>query len=139
MSSTRQASPARVKIGGQKRTGSIPSCSSGRFSVGCVANGITAAWQRSRRSRRKTPNGRTESARASSASARASRKASAQLERLRTPERTPRTPNTLAELAARLHFVGDQIQEIETTRLARLEQRPEEGKHAMVRLLARGL
>jgi transposase len=36
-----------------------------------------------------------------------------------------------------LHFVGDQIQEIETTRLARLEQRPAEGKHAMVRLLAR--
>jgi transposase len=56
---------------------------------------------------------------------------------LRTPERTPPPPNTLAELAARLHFVGDQIQEIETTRLARLEQRPEEGKHAMVRLLAR--
>jgi transposase len=29
------------------------------------------------------------------------------------------------------------MQEIETTRLARLEQQPEEGKHAMVRLLAR--
>jgi len=46
----------------------------------------------------------------------------------------------MAELrrdTAHLHFVGDQIREIETTRLARLEQQPEEGAHAMVRLLAR--
>jgi transposase len=68
------------------------------------------------------------------------RKAPNQLERLRTPEGVPLPPNTLAELRralARLHFVVDQIREIETTRLARLEQQPEERAHAMVRLLAR--
>jgi transposase len=68
------------------------------------------------------------------------RRASEQLERLRTPEGGPLPPNTMAELrrdTAHLHFVGDQIREIETTRLARLEQQPEEGAHAMVRLLAR--
>jgi transposase len=68
------------------------------------------------------------------------RKAPDQLERLRTPEGAPLPPNTLAELrrdTARLRFVADQIREIEATRLARLEQQPEEGAHAMVRLLAR--
>ncbi len=68
------------------------------------------------------------------------RRASEQLERLRTPEGGPLPPNTMAELrrdTAHLHFVGDQIREIETTRLARLEQQPEEGAYAMVRLLAR--
>jgi transposase len=67
------------------------------------------------------------------------RRASEQLDRLRTPEGAPLPPNTLAELrreTARLHFVGDQIREIETTRLARLEHQPEDGAHAMVRLLA---
>ena len=38
---------------------------------------------------------------------------------------------------ARLRFVTDQITEIEQARLERLEQAPEEGPHAMVRLLAR--
>ena len=38
---------------------------------------------------------------------------------------------------ARLRFVSDQIKEIEDTRLERLEQQPQEGPHAMVRLLAR--
>jgi transposase len=68
------------------------------------------------------------------------RKAPEQLERLRTPEGAPLPPNTLAELrrdTARLRFVADQIREIEATRLALLEQQPEEGAHAMVRLLAR--
>jgi transposase len=68
------------------------------------------------------------------------RKAPEQLERLRTPEGAPLPPNTLAELrrdTARLRFVADQIREIEAPRLARLEQRPEQGAHAMVRLLAR--
>lgn len=49
-------------------------------------------------------------------------------------------PNTLAELRrdmARLRFVIDQVREIEAARLERLEQRPDEGAHAMVRLLAR--
>jgi transposase len=68
------------------------------------------------------------------------RKAPEQLERLRTPEGAPLPPNTLAELrrdTARLRFVADQIREIEATRLALLEQQPEERAHAMVRLLAR--
>jgi transposase len=49
-------------------------------------------------------------------------------------------PNTLAELRrdmTRLRFVMDQIREIETARLVRLEQHPEQASHAMVRLLAR--
>ncbi|ASY73922.1 Mobile element protein (plasmid) [Sinorhizobium fredii CCBAU 83666] len=68
------------------------------------------------------------------------RKAPEQIETLRTPEGAPLPPNTLAELSremARLRFVADQIREIEATRVERLKQRPEEGSHAMVRLLAR--
>jgi len=38
---------------------------------------------------------------------------------------------------ARLHFVEDQIREIEAARLERLNQAPDERSHAMVRLLAR--
>src|SRR6202000_1394573 len=48
--------------------------------------------------------------------------------------------NTLAELRrdmGRLRFIMDQIKEIEETRLHRLQQSPEKGTHAMVRLLAR--
>jgi transposase len=59
---------------------------------------------------------------------------------LRTPEGTSLPPNTLAEMGrdlARLHFIEGQISEIETGRLARLEQAPAEKSHAMVRLLAR--
>jgi transposase len=59
---------------------------------------------------------------------------------LRTPEGTPLPPNTLAEMGrdlARLHFIEGQISEIETARLARLQQAPAEKSHAMVRLLAR--
>ena len=47
---------------------------------------------------------------------------------------------TLAELQrdmARLGFVVSQIREIEAARQKRLEQQPETGPHAMVRLLAR--
>jgi transposase len=68
------------------------------------------------------------------------RKAVEGLPTLRTPEGAPLPPNTLAELRrdmARLRFVSDQIREIEDTRLERLEQQPEEGPPAMVRLLAR--
>ena len=57
-----------------------------------------------------------------------------------TPEGVPLPPNTLAELRrdmARLGFVVGQIREIEEARQKRLEQRPESGPHAMVRLLAR--
>ena len=67
------------------------------------------------------------------------RKAAVGLDRLHTAEGTPLPPNTLAELRrdmARLHFVIDQIREIESARLVRLEQNPEQASHAMVRLLA---
>jgi len=59
---------------------------------------------------------------------------------LRTPEGTPLPPNALAEMSrdlAWLHFVEDQIREIEAARLERLNQAPDERSHAMVRLLAR--
>ena len=68
------------------------------------------------------------------------RKAAERLATLRTPEGILLPPNTLAELRrdmARLRFVIDQVREIEAARLERLEQRPDEGAHAMVRLLAR--
>ena len=68
------------------------------------------------------------------------RKASEHLEALRTPEGAPLPPNTLAEMQrdmARLRFVSDQIKDIEQRRLQGLEQAPEHGPHAMVRLLAR--
>jgi transposase len=53
-------------------------------------------------------------------------------------------PHTLAELRremARLHLLAEQIREIETARLQRLEQQPNSGAHPIVRLLAqvRGL
>jgi transposase len=57
-----------------------------------------------------------------------------------TPEGMPLPPNTLAELQrdmARLGCVVSQIREIEQARQKRLEQQPETGPHAMVRLLAR--
>jgi transposase len=68
------------------------------------------------------------------------RKAPEHLNALCTPEGDPLPPNTLAELRrdmARLRFVVGQINEIEATRLQRLEQAPAEKPHAMVRLLAR--
>jgi transposase len=68
------------------------------------------------------------------------RRAPQRLDRLRTGEGALLLPNTLAELRrdmARLRFVMDQIREIETARLVRLEQHPEQASHAMVRLLAR--
>jgi transposase len=70
------------------------------------------------------------------------RKAPQRLEALRTPEGAPLPPNTLAEMRrdmARYRFVVDQIKEIEAARLQRLQQAPDEGPHAMVRLLARVL
>ena len=66
-------------------------------------------------------------------------KAAERLETLRTPEGESVPPNTLAELRrdmARLGVVTGQIGEIERARLERLEQAPEKGPHAMVRLLA---
>jgi transposase len=68
------------------------------------------------------------------------RKVAQRLEAVRTPEDMPIPPNTLAELQrdlARLAMVREQIEAIEQARLERLEQAPEAGPHAMVRLLAR--
>src|ERR1700755_3608540 len=68
------------------------------------------------------------------------RKAAERLATVHTSEGMPLPPNTLAELQrdmARLGFVVSQIREIEQARQKRLEQQPETGAHAMVRLLAR--
>ncbi len=68
------------------------------------------------------------------------RKASQQLEALRTAEDQPIPPNMQAEIRrdlARLAVVREQIDAIEQARLERLEQAPADGPHAMVRLLAR--
>ncbi len=68
------------------------------------------------------------------------KKAAERLEGLRTPEGEPIPPNTLSELyrdMERRRLVRDQIRQIESARLDRLEQAPGEEAHAMVRLLAR--
>ena len=67
------------------------------------------------------------------------RKAPQRLEGLRTPEDVRIPPNTLDEFRrdlARLAMIREQIGTIEQARLERLEQAPETGPHAMVRLLA---
>lgn len=67
------------------------------------------------------------------------RRAPQRLEVLRTPEDLPIPPNTLAEFRrdlVRLAMVREQIEAIEQARLERLEQAPQTGPHAMVRLLA---
>jgi transposase len=68
------------------------------------------------------------------------RRAPDHLDALRTPEGAPVPVNTLAELRrdlARLHLIRAQIKAIEAARLEGLQQAPEQGPHAMVRLLAR--
>jgi transposase len=68
------------------------------------------------------------------------RKAAERLAMLHTPEGSPLPPNVSAELQhdmARLSLLISQIREIENARQERLEQEPETGPHAMVRLLAR--
>src|ERR1700748_1512398 len=68
------------------------------------------------------------------------RQATERLATMRTPEGTPVPPNALAEAQrdlARLRFVVGQIKQIEEARRKRLEEQPERGPHAMVRLLAR--
>ncbi len=67
------------------------------------------------------------------------RRAPKKLDGLRTPEGLPIPPNTLDEIRrdlARLAMVREQIDGIEQARLARIEQAPETGPNAMVRLLA---
>jgi transposase len=64
------------------------------------------------------------------------RNASQRLETVRTPEGAALPPNTLAELRrdmARLSFIKQQIKEVETARLERLQRAPGEGGNAMVR------
>src|SRR3974390_2400313 len=68
------------------------------------------------------------------------KKAAGRLEDLRTPEEEPIPPNTMAELRRdmdRRRLVSDQIRQIEEARLDRLKQTPDDGPHAMLRLLAR--
>src|SRR5713101_9924762 len=68
------------------------------------------------------------------------KKAAERLEDLRTPEGEPIPLNTLAELRRdmeRRRLVSDQIRQIEDARLERIEHAPNDGPHAMVRLLAR--
>jgi transposase len=67
------------------------------------------------------------------------RKAAEKLELLRTPEDVTLPPNTMQELRhdlERLQLVKAQIKMIETARLERIEQAPQNGPHAMIRLLA---
>ena len=67
------------------------------------------------------------------------RKAPQFLESLRTPEDSPIPPNTLDEMRrdlARLALIREQIKAIEQARLARLEQAPQAGPNAMIRMLA---
>ena len=68
------------------------------------------------------------------------RQAAEHLAALYTPEGSPLPPNVSAELErdiARLGLVIGQIKQIEQARRQRLEEEPESGRHAMVRLLAR--
>jgi transposase len=68
------------------------------------------------------------------------RNAAEHLAALSTPEGSPLPPNVAAELErdiARLGLVIGQIKQIEEARRQRLEEQPERGPHAMVRLLAR--
>ena len=63
------------------------------------------------------------------------RKASQQLATLRTPEGGTIPPNTLAELQremAHLHFISEQIKQIEDARLAQLKQAPKHGSNATI-------
>ena len=67
------------------------------------------------------------------------RKAPQRLESLQTPEGLPIPPNTLDEMRrdlARLAILREQIKAIEQARLERLQQAPETGPNAMIRLLA---
>jgi transposase len=68
------------------------------------------------------------------------KRAAGRLDSLRTPEGEPIPPNTLAELRRdmeRRRLISNQIRQIEEARLKHFEQAPNDGPHAMVRLLAR--
>ena len=68
------------------------------------------------------------------------KRAAGRLDGLRTPEGEPIPPNMQAELRRdmeRRRLVSNQIRQIEEARLERFEQAPNDGPHAMARLLAR--
>src|SRR6201998_2920971 len=68
------------------------------------------------------------------------KRATGRLDSLRTPGGEPIPPNTLAELRRdmeRRRLISKQIRQIEEARLNHFEQAPNDGPHAMVRLLAR--
>lgn len=68
------------------------------------------------------------------------KRAAERLDGLRTPEGEPIPPNMQAELRRdmeRRRLVSNHIRQIEEARLERFEQAPNDGPHAMVRLLAR--
>jgi transposase len=68
------------------------------------------------------------------------KRAAGRLDDLRTPEGEPIPPNTLAELRRdmeRRRLISNQIRQIEEARLKHFAQAPNDGPHAMVRLLAR--
>jgi transposase len=68
------------------------------------------------------------------------KRAAGRLDSLRTPEGEPIPPNMQAELRRdmeRRRLVSNQIRQIEEARLERFEQAPNDGPHAMMRLLAR--
>src|SRR5262249_27955996 len=68
------------------------------------------------------------------------KRAVGRLDSLRTPEGEPIPPNTLADLRRdmeRRRLISNQIRQIEEARLKHFEQAPNDGPHAMVRLLAR--
>jgi transposase len=68
------------------------------------------------------------------------KRAAGRLDNLRTPEGEPIPPNTLAELRRdmeRRRLIRNQIRQIEEARLKHFAQAPNDGPHAMVRLLAR--
>jgi transposase len=70
------------------------------------------------------------------------RRAPERLATVRTPEGVPIPENAQDEMRramARRQLVREQIKQLEATRLERLAQAPNEGPHAMVRLLARVL
>jgi transposase len=68
------------------------------------------------------------------------KRAAGRLDSLRTPDGEPIPPNTLAELRRdmeRRRLISNQIRQIEEARLTHFGQAPNDGPHAMVRLLAR--
>lgn len=68
------------------------------------------------------------------------KKAAAQLKRLVTAEELPLPPDILATLEramARLELIKMQIAEIDRARVRRLKAAPEEGLHAMIRIIAK--